>query len=430
MSLFHRNVNQLLSNHIYDLESAGLLTGDWYWDRQKILTMSKIDSELIKDLMKLYRLHLSDKTKYEQAIIEIAKLQRLLKAVLSQKFKSEQEKKAKTLVSKFVKDIQTLISNIPIKIVVIGYIFQRFNSSKALQFISKTFDRIDKKYKHRSKQVVAQLVDLGVPALAYREAKKRGWKTAGIAPSEAKRQKCFPVDEEFIKGEKWRDESSLILRVSDVFVCISSEDIHEEICKNAENDKKEVFRLKLKPELVIIADVFPIEQSRNALVKERKQLKDFVEVPLLKACQILYDKNVQVMSTSANAKDIGRWAYININFDTLSDENKEIGRRFGEISFADNFNHLGIKYPTNNPQVTIKEIEQYFVQIALQFKHQQMSWAKRYTWEELLRTYLRITPEEAKKRGYTKKSFSNYYFDKETGLFFHSKEHAIKFKQG
>ena len=153
----------------------------------------------------------------------------------------------------------------------------------------------------------------------------------------------------------------------------------------------------------------------------------FVERPLLKACIILYDKNIHTLSTSANAKDIGQFAYINIEYDTLSTENKTIGEKYGQVVESDGKNLLTIKIPIQHPKVRVSEIKKRSLEIANTFKHQKMTWATRYTWEQLLQMYA-TTPEKAEEEGWTPETFSSFYYDSQEKIFYLSEEHYKKTK--
>ncbi len=107
-----------------------------------------------------------------------------------------------------------------IKIGVVGYSKQKFNEREAMRMIKEAYDIIDKRYAGKPKAVVSGLTDIGIPALAYREAVSRGWRTIGIACAKAKNYDCFPVDEELIVGNKWGDEIPLFLKSLDVLIRI------------------------------------------------------------------------------------------------------------------------------------------------------------------------------------------------------------------
>ena len=78
-----------------------------------------------------------------------------------------------------------------------------------------------------------------------------------------------------------------------------------------------------------IENVEKIESSR-VILRTREDIDKFVEAPLVDACKIFYDKNIETLLSSANKGDVGHGAYIEIDFRSLSEENKEIGKKQGE----------------------------------------------------------------------------------------------------
>ncbi len=68
--------------------------------------------------------------------------------------------------------------------------------------LREAYDLIEDKYPEISKTIVSGLTGKEIPALAYREAVSRNWRTVGIACSKAKKLDCFQVDERIITGEK------------------------------------------------------------------------------------------------------------------------------------------------------------------------------------------------------------------------------------
>lgn len=171
----------------------------------------------------------------------------------------------------------------------------------------------------------------------------------------------------------------------------------------------------------LLSSIKPIEKSRNLIVKERSELEGMVERPLLKACQILYDKNIRTLSTSANAKDTNNGAYIVIEYDSLSQENRRIAETYGDIIDYDGMKAVKIII-TFDEKTNIAEVEAKSLEIANSFRSQKMTWVPRYTFEELLSVY-RLKKED----GYKPEDFSkDLYYDKKSGLFYLSKEHFIK----
>jgi hypothetical protein len=107
-----------------------------------------------------------------------------------------------------------------VKIGVVGYSGQRFDEVLAKQYLVDAYTRVDQHYAGQSKAIVSGLTDVGIPALAYREATSRGWRTVGIACGKAVEYSCFPVDEKIIVGDNWGDESPTFISSIDALIRI------------------------------------------------------------------------------------------------------------------------------------------------------------------------------------------------------------------
>lgn len=105
-----------------------------------------------------------------------------------------------------------------IKIGVVGYSMQEFDKQKAIGYIKKAFDLIEKQYPDGTKTVISGLTDLGIPALAYREAKRRSWRVEGIACSKALDYIWFPVSNITMVGRNWGDESETFLKSINILI--------------------------------------------------------------------------------------------------------------------------------------------------------------------------------------------------------------------
>lgn len=105
------------------------------------------------------------------------------------------------------------------KIGIVGYSTQKFNIEEAKRIIKKEFDKLEENY-GKDIEIVSGLTAMGIPLLAYQEAKRRGWKSVGIACKEAFQFKLFPVDKQIIVGEKWGDESETFLNYIDILIRI------------------------------------------------------------------------------------------------------------------------------------------------------------------------------------------------------------------
>lgn len=132
-----------------------------------------------------------------------------------------------------------------------------------------------------------------------------------------------------------------------------------------------------QPLSLALSDVPMIDKGRE-LVQTKKQLKEIVELPLLAACEDLYDKNIRTLASSANKKDIAAGqAHILIDFDSLSEENKQIARKFAAPKQDDG--HWGggktifITIPLSASS-TVDEISRHAVSIARAFQWQPATW--------------------------------------------------------
>lgn len=85
------------------------------------------------------------------------------------------------------------------------------------------------------------------------------------------------------------------------------------------------------PDSTLISQIEVITES-GITPSTKEDLSMLVEPPLLEACEELYDMNINTVMSSANSKDVETGtAYIDIEFDSLSDENKEIASGLGEL---------------------------------------------------------------------------------------------------
>ena len=82
----------------------------------------------------------------------------------------------------------------------------RFDETKAVGMVQASYNAVMGDFPGWEITVVSGLTNVGVLRLAYEEAKRRGWRTAGVACEKAYalRDQWFPVDEEpLIVGKEW-----------------------------------------------------------------------------------------------------------------------------------------------------------------------------------------------------------------------------------
>jgi len=137
------------------------------------------------------------------------------------------------------------VKNKELKIGVTGYSAQKFDIPEAQRMLKEAYNHFNSQYPDRPKAIISGLTDLGIPALAHREAVARGWRTIGIACSKASEYECFPVDEKIIEGEDWGQESPKFLETLEVLVRIGG----------GGQAKRETAEAKLKGKPVIEYDL-------------------------------------------------------------------------------------------------------------------------------------------------------------------------------
>lgn len=105
------------------------------------------------------------------------------------------------------------------KIGVIGFSAADFDKNEARMLLR---DQLEEKESEIDDDicVVSGLTALGVPKIAYELADEFGWKTVGVACAKAEDFDCYPVDEEYIVGDDWGDESEKFLSIVDEIIRI------------------------------------------------------------------------------------------------------------------------------------------------------------------------------------------------------------------
>ena len=116
----------------------------------------------------------------------------------------------------------------------------KFDEKKAIEYLCDAFDRVISDFPNHEVTMVAGVTNVGVLKLAYIEAKRRGWRTAGVGCKKAYDFEWFPTDEEpIIIGENWGDESPTFLNSIDALVRIGiGEQSLDEAAQIMEKGKK------------------------------------------------------------------------------------------------------------------------------------------------------------------------------------------------
>lgn len=135
--------------------------------------------------------------------------------------------------------------------------------------------------------------------------------------------------------------------------------------------KFEIKRI-IYPDNTLISSVEPIEMG-GITTEKAADLDKLVEFPLLEACKILNDKGIETVFSSANKKDVEQgYAYISINFEKLSQRNKELALSMGELGkIHGSIEQRGVyvKIPINKDS-TVSDVRLESIRIAKIFENQ------------------------------------------------------------
>lgn len=182
---------------------------------------------------------------------------------------------------------------------------------------------------------------------------------------------------------------------------------------------------KLPEAEVALSDIDPVEHSFDNILR-REDIKTLVEVPLQRACEILYDKNIKTLSSSANKKDVKTGAYIELDFDSLSPENKKIALSTGQVFERDGGSLVHISIPVDE-NTTVQSLQTISEELAEKFEKQPLSWAPADTLAEAREMY--ASPNASIEELTQEFEEIGGYYDAETGIFYASKEHYDKIKE-
>ena len=172
---------------------------------------------------------------------------------------------------------------------------------------------------------------------------------------------------------------------------------------------------KIKDIKIIRSGLDNVEVERNYFVrvgtescipKDRDSISLYADEPCVEACQLLYDLNIQTYTSSghvdgkANAEGE---AYVGINYDTLSDENKRIAKEMINNGIIDNIANnegrgqgltISLSVPINSDSL-VGEVSDKLIQLASMFQQQDV-------------LYGRKTIDEIKSSLFTKLDNDNY----------------------
>ena len=180
-------------------------------------------------------------------------------------------------------------------------------------------------------------------------------------------------------------------------------------------------------------------QTFNKPVSTKEEIKMYVAGPVLKASEIFWDKNIKttgswVPSIQDSDGTSGTGNYIEIEYDSLSEENKKIALELteeGSFRTFDKSNSVRILIPGDN--LSIEEIQAKSIEIANKFKDQDLLWYTPTTLNDVitnLEQYKKDKPNLAKEvdaqiqieKDTWGQNLIGQYFDKATNTIWASEE--------
>lgn len=131
--------------------------------------------------------------------------------------------------------------------------------------------------------------------------------------------------------------------------------------------------------------------TEECIVTDREHLRKFIEEPCLAACLYLYDRNIRTVDSSANKNDINGRAYIGIDYDSLSDENKKVVENLIEQGIVErkelgNEGRRGERYIMISTLITesstVGQVNDWFMKAVSSFQMQDLLYG-RYSQQEI-----------------------------------------------
>jgi hypothetical protein len=177
-----------------------------------------------------------------------------------------------------------------------------------------------------------------------------------------------------------------------------------------------------------IADIPPITNAGVDVIKSKEYISEIVEPPLVKACEHLFDLGICTTYSSANRKDLKdppHEGLISLDWTTLSEANKEIGKRIGRLNDAKTV--LRICIPLSG-DMKVREFEEKSLKLVKQFTKQPPVWIERYICspEVFIASKEPLTEQEIEE---LVEEYNDIYYDKSSRKFFPSKELYDKYSE-
>lgn len=157
--------------------------------------------------------------------------------------------------------------------------------------------------------------------------------------------------------------------------------------KITKKDSAEILITQKITDTLKIENINPLNRNKfNVTLQKREDIKRIVELPLLEACELFWDKNIKTVESSANKENIqSGQGWILLDWESLSDENKQIAQsQNGRVRKAHGDSET-LFYDLEIPMskdILVKDISKNATELANKFQKQKLTWASGTTLED------------------------------------------------
>jgi len=157
--------------------------------------------------------------------------------------------------------------------------------------------------------------------------------------------------------------------------------------KIPKKDSLEILITQKITDTLKIENINPLNRDKfNVILQKREDIKRIVELPLLEACELFWDKNIKTVESSANKENIqSGHGWILLDWESLSDENKQIAQSQNGLVRKAHGGSETLFYDLEIPMskdMLVKDISKSAAELANKFQKQKITWASGITLEK------------------------------------------------
>ena len=128
----------------------------------------------------------------------------------------------------------------------VGYACREFDNEQAEDIINKIFINIKRSYDKKEVVIVSGATMCGIQKILYPLATKFGYKTVGVMCNMGYEWSIYPVDELFVIGNSWGEESNYFIDMIDILYRIGGGQQSLNECQLAKSKGKTTIEYELE----------------------------------------------------------------------------------------------------------------------------------------------------------------------------------------